>query len=46
MKKQKFIDNISPIFKYGICHRGLHTEEFTENGMKVLKNEPVSFGSF
>ena len=38
MKKQKFIDNISPIFKYGICHRGLHTEEFTENGMNAFLN--------
>ncbi len=38
MKKQKFIENISPSFQCGICHRGLHNEEFTENGMNAFLN--------
>lgn len=38
MNKQKFISNISPTFQYGICHRGLHNEEFTENGMNAFLN--------
>ena len=29
---------INPVFLYGIAHRGLHNEEFTENGLKAFQN--------
>lgn len=38
MKKEKLIKKINPLFLKGIAHRGLHTEEFTENGMKAFEN--------
>jgi len=38
MKKSKVIKNLNPLFLQGIAHRGLHTEEFTENGIKAFKN--------
>ncbi len=38
MKKQEAISRINPLFLEGICHRGLHNEEFTENGLKAFKN--------
>ena len=38
MKKKKVLSLINPVFLNGIAHRGLHTKEFTENGMKAFKN--------
>ena len=38
MKKAKAISKINPIFLSGIAHRGLHNEEFTENGLKAFQN--------
>lgn len=38
MKKEKALKNLNPIFLKGIAHRGLHTSEFTENGMNAFKN--------
>ena len=38
MKKERFIENINPLFLDGIAHRGLHNESFTENGLKAFKN--------
>ncbi len=38
MKKEKAISKINPLFFNGIAHRGLHNEEFTENGMKAFQN--------
>ena len=38
MNKRKFISKIDPRFLNGIAHRGLHNEEFTENGLKAFKN--------
>lgn len=38
MKKEKAISKINPVFLKGIAHRGLHNEEFTENGMKAFQN--------
>jgi len=38
MKKQEAISKVNPLFLEGICHRGLHNEEFTENGLKAFKN--------
>ena len=38
MKKEKAISRINPVFLKGIAHRGLHNEEFTENGMKAFQN--------
>ncbi len=38
MKKEKYLQSVNPIFNQGICHRGLHNEEFTENGMKAFLN--------
>lgn len=38
MKKEKAISKINPLFLKGIAHRGLHNEEFTENGMKAFQN--------
>ena len=38
MNKKKFISLIDPRFLKGIAHRGLHNEQYTENGMKAFKN--------
>ena len=38
MNKRKALSKLNPIFLNGIAHRGLHTKEFTENGMKAFKN--------
>ena len=38
MKKEKAISKINPLFLKGIAHRGLHNDEFTENGMKAFQN--------
>ncbi len=38
MTKEKCLSKINPIFLQGIAHRGLHNEEFTENGLKAFKN--------
>lgn len=37
MTKEKFLLGINPVFLNGIAHRGLHNEEFTENGLKAFK---------
>jgi glycerophosphoryl diester phosphodiesterase len=38
MKKSKVIKKINPLFLKGIAHRGLHNQEFTENGLKAFNN--------
>ena len=38
MKKEKAISKINPVFIKGIAHRGLHNEQFTENGIKAFQN--------
>lgn len=38
MNKKKFIKRINPLYLKGICHRGLHNDSMTENGMKAFKN--------
>lgn len=38
MKKAKALSMINPVFLNGIAHRGLHNEEFTENGLKAFQN--------
>ena len=38
MNKKKAISRLNPLFLRGIAHRGLHNEEFTENGLKAFKN--------
>ena len=38
IKKELFLQKISPLICNGIAHRGLHTEEFTENGLKAFEN--------
>ena len=38
MNKQKCLSKIDPLFLKGIAHRGLHNEEFTENGIKAFQN--------
>lgn len=38
MNKRKAISKLNPVFLNGIAHRGLHTKEFTENGLKAFKN--------
>ena len=38
MNKEKAISQVNPVFNNGICHRGLHNEEFSENGMKAFEN--------
>ena len=46
MNKQKAISKINPLFLKGIAHRGLHNEEFTENGLKAFEsaiNHNVAF---
>ena len=38
MTKKKCLSKINPVFLNGIAHRGLHNEEFTENGIKAFTN--------
>lgn len=38
MNKSKLLNKINPLFNLGIAHRGLHNEQFTENGMNAFKN--------
>ncbi|MCR4790395.1 MAG: hypothetical protein K5839_04895 [Treponemataceae bacterium] len=38
MKKQDAISKVNPEFLKGVCHRGLHNKEFSENGLKAFKN--------
>ena len=38
MKKEEVIKRINPKFLEGVAHRGLHNEEFTENGLKAFEN--------
>ena len=38
MNKKKFISKVNPLFLNGIAHRGLHNQEYTENGLKAFKN--------
>jgi len=38
MKKEKVIKMINPLFLKGICHRGLHNQEYSENGLKAFQN--------
>ena len=38
MKKAKAISRINPIFLNGIAHRGLHNDQFIENGLKAFQN--------
>jgi len=38
MRKKDFIAKIDPLYQYGIAHRGLHTKDFTENGINAFKN--------
>ena len=38
MRKKKAISKINPLFLNGIAHRGLHNDEFTENGLKAFEN--------
>jgi len=37
-KKEIFIKNTNPVFNNGICHRGLHNMDYSENGMKAFIN--------
>lgn len=38
MKKEKILNSINPLFLKGICHRGLHNDIYTENGLKAFEN--------
>ena len=38
MNKEKLFKKINPKFLEGIAHRGLHNENFTENGINAFKN--------
>ncbi|MCR4743376.1 MAG: hypothetical protein K5866_10975 [Treponema sp.] len=38
MSKDKIIEKINPLFLNGICHRGYHNQEFSENGLKAFQN--------
>lgn len=38
MKKKKVLSLINPQFLEGIAHRGLHNEQYTENGMNAFIN--------
>ena len=38
MNKNEVIKRISPTILKGIAHRGLHNEEFTENGLRAFQN--------
>lgn len=38
MKKKDFINQMHPLIKNGIAHRGYHNENDIENGMRAFKN--------
>ena len=38
MNKKKFISKIDKRFLFGIAHRGLHNNDYTENGLKAFNN--------
>lgn len=38
MKKSQLKSAINPLILKGICHRGLHNETFSENGLNAFKN--------
>lgn len=38
MNKKRFISKIDKRFLFGIAHRGLHTDKFTENGRNAFEN--------
>lgn len=38
MKKEQVLSKINPLFLKGICHRGLHNSEYTENGLNAFQN--------
>ncbi len=38
MNRETYIKNSNPLVFKGIAHRGLHNEEFTENGLKAFQN--------
>ncbi|MFA6829527.1 MAG: glycerophosphodiester phosphodiesterase family protein [Bacilli bacterium] len=38
MNKNKVIAKVNPLVLKGIAHRGLHNDEYTENGLKAFQN--------
>ncbi len=38
MKKEEIIKKVDPRFFLGICHRGYHNKNDTENGLRAFKN--------
>lgn len=38
MTKNKILSKINPLILNGIAHRGLHNENYTENGLNAFKN--------
>ncbi len=38
MNKKTALSRVNPLFLKGICHRGLHTPQFSENGLNAFKN--------
>lgn len=38
MTKEEIIKNMNPLLFNGICHRGYHNQNDTENGLKAFKN--------
>ncbi len=38
MKKEVLRKKVNPLIFMGVAHRGLHTKDFTENGMKAFAN--------
>lgn len=37
MNKEQFKSFVNPLFYKGVCHRGVHDKEATENGLKAFK---------
>lgn len=38
MQNKKGYRRLNPVFFFGIAHRGLHNDQFTENGLNAFKN--------
>ena len=38
MKKEVALSKLNPVILNGVAHRGLHNDQFTENGLKAFKN--------
>jgi len=46
MNKNKALSMVNPVYLKGICHRGLHNSEYSENGIKAFENAIIHGRAF